>query len=82
MTILHDQESLFDGHQSKSFQANANYMLSSHSFFSLDMSAMEDQAMPLFAYLQEKVCRCQQYLGTVVCDLTLVALQVPRMLVL
>ena len=44
-------ESLFDGHVSASFEANARYMQRAHSFFVPDMAYLVDGA-GLFAYLQ------------------------------
>ena len=62
-------ESIFDGHASASFEANARYMRRAHSFFVPDMSYLVD-ARGLFSYLQEKVCRhhtcvfCNRVFGT------------------
>ena len=49
-------ESLFDGHQSPSFESNAAYMRVKHSFFVPDVDSLADPR-GLFSYLQEKVCR-------------------------
>eukprot|EP00747_Dinoflagellata_sp_TGD_P080458 gnl/TRDRNA2_/TRDRNA2_160902_c0_seq1.p1 gnl/TRDRNA2_/TRDRNA2_160902_c0~~gnl/TRDRNA2_/TRDRNA2_160902_c0_seq1.p1 ORF type:complete len:520 (-),score=62.98 gnl/TRDRNA2_/TRDRNA2_160902_c0_seq1:43-1602(-) len=49
-------ESLFDGHESTSFESNQSYMETAHSFFVPDLTLLVD-AKGLFAYLQEKICR-------------------------
>lgn len=49
-------ESLFDGHESASFEANVRYMQKAHSFFVPEPARLLDPT-GLFAYLQEKVCR-------------------------
>ena len=49
-------ESLFDGKQTGSLEANARYMARAHSFFVPYLAQLVDSE-GLFAYLQEKVCR-------------------------
>ena len=49
------KESLFDAHESKSFEANLEYMGKAHSFFVPYESYLVDKE-GLFSYLQEKIC--------------------------
>ena len=54
--MANECESLFDGHESASFEANAAYMRRYHSFFVPYLDELRD-ARGLFGYFHEKVCR-------------------------
>ena len=54
--VANECESLFDGHESASFEANAAYMRRYHSFFVPYLDELRD-ARGLFGYFHEKVCR-------------------------